>query len=158
MKLILVCLITALIALTDAFAYGDYRARYCELFVYDLVTSTGPFGARILEFHIKTLNDRLDGPIREVGFHYVGRVNAKNGLSFQEQQIERAIRRNNDEFIVNLTVSHDDASIEYSGSFFVRTFRGTTYWLNTREGSDFYLDLRTFNNFNIVEYNPGMCY
>ncbi|HXH76208.1 MAG TPA: hypothetical protein VNJ08_14655 [Bacteriovoracaceae bacterium] len=158
MKILTLVLATCLFFLARTFAQSDYRANYCEVFIPEVTKTTGPFGAKVLLFHIKTLNDRLDSGIKEVGFLYKSLIKAKDGSAFEQHLTERAIQTNDNRFIVFLPVSHDDAQIEYEGNFYVRTKNNTTYWLNPREGRDFYLNQNTYNQLDSSLFNPSRCH
>lgn len=159
MKLISLILAVFLFFITRVFgADGDYRARYCELFISKVEKLEGRFGARSLVFFINTRNDRLDSGIKEVGFFYRGTVTPKEGFTYEEYHTQKAGKLGPYSYMVELPVAHDDATIKYTGSFYVRTASNSTYWLNTRSGGDFVIDENTYYDLLPFEFNPDNCY
>jgi hypothetical protein len=70
--------VIALLTSVSALAENHYPARNCEIFVDKVSSFYSSHGSIFLKFYIKTLNQRLDGAIKEVGFRYQTR-NAMNG-------------------------------------------------------------------------------
>ena len=125
----------------------NYHAKHCEIFIDRVATLSGNQHSSIILFYIKTLNARLDSAIEEVGFRqqskslYAGSMSISNW----KNDLAKNYKYSSDYFTLAYTTSHDFGSTEYVGSFYVKTIKGTYYWLKTAEGDNFEINKGTFN-------------
>lgn len=130
---------------------SDVRATNCEVFVDRAIAVSGSHALRQIGVYVKTLNDRLDGPIDHVGFYRkrtgIGcQGNTDCNEDWREERIQ-AFVGSADYFELELPIGGDySPGFEYTGSFFVQTTKGTKYWANTKEGGDFVIGDSTFES------------
>jgi hypothetical protein len=130
---------------------SDIRATHCEIFVDRALPLTGSHALRKVHLYLKTLNDRLDGPIDKVGFYRqrtdqrcIGRPDCES--SWGEDRVE-AFVGSSDYFEVDLFIGGDySPEYRYEGAFYVQTTKGTKYWANTEEGGNFVIDGNMYRN------------
>lgn len=141
----------------SAFA-ADYNANHCEIFVDKVAAWSSTYGYTGVTFKIKTLNARLDGAIKMVGYRSILRSTPKivnfcinhppaNGNSNNCDSIGKWVDRQafayfgSDYFKIDLELSHDYTFEHvYEGAFFVETVKGTRYWLHPAQGVNFFVD------------------
>lgn len=167
MKLITLLLAGALLLVTQAFAYQDLPAKYCELFIDKVTVNPGKFDSRIVTIYLKTLNERLDGKIQEVGFRHMVHVSNQRGhYSSRSWSNMKAVPFMNarNYFEISLPVSHGFGNSLYTGSFYVLTDKGTTYWVNQRDEGNFNFNEGTYKwiegslRIKMEYFNPTGCY
>ncbi len=142
---------------TSVFA-ADYDANNCEVFVDKVAAWGGSHGYRGLTFKIKTLNNRLDGAIKSVGFRsfvhsnpsvvdFCSKHPASNGNSNGCVSVGKWINRpafeyfGSDYYKIDLELKHDyNFEHVYEGVIYVETVKGTRYWLKTAHGGNFFVD------------------
>lgn len=114
-----------------ALAGEHYPASNCEIFVDRVGLSTSSHGSITAHFFVKTLNDRLDSPIAEVGVRtqvttrtmrdtFVGDWGDLRAVSFFGAP---------DYFQITQNLSSEYSSNRMQSAFYVRTTKGTTYWV-----------------------------
>lgn len=125
----------------------NYPAKHCEIFIDRVATLTGEQHSSIILFFIKTLNHRLDSPVEEVGFRQQSKSLYAGSLSVSswKNDLAKTYKYSPDYFTLAYTTSHDFGSTDYIGSFYVKTRKGTYYWLKTIDGDNFEIDKGTFN-------------
>ncbi|MEK6772902.1 MAG: hypothetical protein AABY64_03085 [Bdellovibrionota bacterium] len=137
---------------------ADYPANHCEIFVDKVAAWSGTSGYAGLTFKIKTLNSRLDGAIKSVGYYSIVRSNPQiaafckahppsNGNSNDCNYVDKWIVRpaqaffGQDYFSIDFVLYHQyDFVHVFEGAFVVETVKGTRYWLNPAKGGTFFLD------------------
>jgi hypothetical protein len=137
---------------------NDIRATNCEIFVDRVIATGGSHGGKRITVFIKTLNDRLDGPIERVGFYrkedatpctqMPERTSMSCADSGKWKDITlQAFVGSSDYFELPLTIGGDYMPFSsYDGAFYVKTTNGTKYWANTKEGGNFVIDRNMFSN------------
>jgi hypothetical protein len=159
----IIMLVLVLVALaTHAVAGTHYPAHHCELFVDRVVAYQGNHALRAIKFYVKTLNDRLDGPIVEVGFRH-RRTGRFYGASVDNGWVNTGLDRfanSTDYWVLNLQVSSNYGQASYEGVFFARTVKDTYYWLHPAKAENFVFDRRTHDDIlNVMglyyNYNTG---
>lgn len=125
----------------------NFPANHCEVFVDKVATLTGPHQAATVHFFIKTLNSRLDSPIKEVGFHYhvTTHYSLSPVTSPWRDEVATVYNYAKDYFYIDLNIAHEYGFNDYVGSFYVKTTKGTTYWLKTKDGRDMDVTRSTFD-------------
>jgi hypothetical protein len=158
---------------------GDhYEAKHCEIFVDKVVARRSSHGTHGIVFFLKTLNSRLDSPIAEVGI----RQRVTEQLPRQPEPLtspwhEESFRPYfgaSDYFqgYVHLGSTYSTRSAE--AVFYVRTAKGTNYWLKPRSGGNYqigdslysrirdisglYTFISTQAEETLRDLNPGQCY
>jgi len=121
----------------------DVHASYCEIFVDRAMAYHGSHALNQVALYVKTLNDRLDGPIAEVGFY--GRrfpsLSDPGQWSDWEVQVLEPFVGAADYFQLDLFISSDyQPVVTWEGSFYVETNKGTRYWANAPGGGNFFFD------------------
>jgi hypothetical protein len=130
-------------AIPSALGYvrgGHNQADACEVFADAVVTKRSSHGLLFVKLFIKTLNEKLDGNIVEVGMYAHRKPSAKpipgeplpplvdGDYEWRSYKAERFVGSGN-YFDVELPIAHDwMANREYEGSIYVKTDQGTYYW------------------------------
>ena len=163
MNYFLLFIVTALFATTvNASKNTHYDAKHCEVFV-DKVIGWGvdpvrPYG---ITFYLKTLNERLDGKIKEVGLRSrcIGVCQNHDWTN----KISSPFIDSNDYWKLSVPLGFKNlhsSQQKYEGAFFVLTEKGTYYWLKLRLAkgdSSFLIDLRLYDSIGAyypVQYDP----
>jgi hypothetical protein len=147
--MLVIVLIAAVLAVAPAAIAGaHYPAHHCELFIDRVVAYQGNHALRAIKLYVKTLNERLDGPITEVGFR-----NRRSGVScgvnmdigWNNTHLDHFVD-SNDYWVLDLPLASNYGQIRHVGAFYVRTARDTYYWLHPADGENFVFDRRTHDD------------
>jgi hypothetical protein len=136
---------------SPAFAGRHVDATNCEIFVDKLELSYGSHGSSAIQPFVKLLPSRLDGMVKEVGFHFTSVSRGYNGghdsLEPWRDQPLSSVSPVNDYFTApwEYMVGSDFGAASYEGAFYVITTAGTTYWAKTASGGNFRFDSAFFN-------------
>jgi hypothetical protein len=138
---------------------GDhYDVRHCEIFVDKVQAYVSSHGAHGITFYLKTLNDRLDSEITEIGIRQqvTTRSHYGNEQSVSDWYDEKAQNwfGADDYFRLSVYLGSEFSSRLAEGIFFVRTRLGTTYWLRGRDGRNFRLNDTLFYTVRDLYYSP----
>ncbi|MEK6705390.1 MAG: hypothetical protein AABZ06_06335 [Bdellovibrionota bacterium] len=127
----------------------DIRATNCEVFI-DKVGVYHAFNpqwgeAIAAQFYVKTINDRLDGKVKKVGFYAQTRHAKTGGVMIDWREFTSfPFEGATDYFEFFLKDFRTDATWtfphEFEGAFFVETENGTRYWANTSVGGNFVIN------------------
>jgi hypothetical protein len=118
---------------------AHYRASYCEVFLDRVTPYVGSHGIKALEVYVKTLNDRLDARVVEVGFR--AQVRAENGVVTTDWRNYPAntFPGAADYFELSLPISSDFGTTIREGAFYVKTAANTYYWAKLDAGNGNFL-------------------
>lgn len=154
-----------------ASAQTNVDANHCEVFVSRIGISSDvtSFDSRWVSIYLKVLNERIDGNVVEIGARAQRTVYHSLGSSTYEWQtldsfpvagrgdlleipFKVAVR--------NYTVQKYSNRQKYEVAFFLRTDKGTTYWVKDSARRNFIVDENTYKNaasqLGFDEYNhPG---
>jgi hypothetical protein len=137
---------------------ADLPASHCEIFVDKASAWSSSYGYAGVTLKIKTLNDRLDGAIKQVGYRSIVRSTpeidafckahpASSGWSHDCATVgvwtDRVAQPffGPDYFKIQFELKHMYTFEHvFEGAFFVETDKGTRYWLNPSGGGDFFID------------------
>lgn len=162
-KFALVFSLASLAASQSVFA-ADYPAKHCELFVDQVAAWNSTYGYSGMTLKIKTINERLDGAVKEVGFRsivrstpqikdFCQRYNPDNGYANDCYQLDQWVDRPAREFFgpdyfrIDLVLKHDYTFEHvFEGAFYVKTDKGTRYWLNPAGEQNFFVDRNMYQN------------
>lgn len=168
MKTILLTSVAAFGIFAPSSFAADYDANYCEIFIDKVEAISGSHGIRRLVLYMKTLNERLDAEIDEVGMRY----KTSGGYRIYGEDIGKwynvkmkSFLGATDYFTLSLPITHDYTDpISYQAAFYLRTKNGTTLWLKDRYHQDFSFNLdgvnsifemqRVFGNAHHYSSNP----
>lgn len=142
-------------------ANGDhYTADNCEIFVDKILTTQGSHYSAGVAVYVKTLNERLDSRIAEVGFRHKRTGRDMSGVVNDPWRNEKLIQHYGaaNYWQFSHPTTHDWGTYSYEGSLYVRTTKGTTYWAKPSRGSDFLFDPKfAADLFNVTKksaYDP----
>lgn len=135
-----IILVLALLA-TPAFAGNHFDAKNCEIFVDKVKAPTSSHGIHGMVFFLKTLNDRLDGAIAEVGLRATQSYTDQHSpdpyvTPWQDYPAARYLGAS-DYFEIEVALGSDFSEAWAEGVFYVRTTKGTTYWLKPSSGKNY---------------------
>ena len=119
------------------------QATNCELFIDKIVAFQGSHALRGVHLWVKTLNDRFDDEVTEVGFRH--RQIGTSSYPWVDQKFYRFYGAS-DYFEMSYTVSSDFGRSQYEGALYARTAAGTTYWFKPADGRNFFVDINTHDN------------
>lgn len=161
---------------------AHYGAANCEIFVDQIETSNSSHGTHSANFYVKTLNDRLDGAVAAVGMR-VQTTQQTHGQPVSTgkwtDQTFAPYFGAADYFEGSFYFGSEFSTVTGVGVFFVRTVKGTTYWLRPRTGANYSFTDRLFYDIRALkddpkysydakiptqaesvlrDYNPGVCY
>lgn len=130
---------------------SDIQANNCEIFIDALQLGKSSHGSKNFRVYVKTLNNRLDAPIKKVGFAGHSVNSWQYGASQTNIDQELTLTGGDNYFILFLSVSSDYGHSDYSGAFYVTTEKGTTYWAhgsvdNGNVAVDFTFDSNAFDS------------
>jgi hypothetical protein len=158
---------------------GDHiQATSCELFIDKIVAYQGSHALRAVHFWVKTLNDRLDDDVVEVGLR--ARIIGAGAQTWHDRAMPRFFGAS-DYFDIAFSVSSDFGRTQYEGALYARTAAGTTYWFKPASGGNYFFDINTHDNVmyamqrssnydssinaavstqrdDLAYFNPGLCY
>ncbi|MCC6747357.1 MAG: hypothetical protein IT371_06840 [Deltaproteobacteria bacterium] len=110
--------------------------------------SPGSHGLRYVKPYLKVQVALLDGPIAEVGFR--NRETGENQGQrpyLRDWHNQRATKQyGGDYFGFELGVSSDFHQGSFTGPFYVKTTKGTYYWVKAPGGKDFVIDRTAYDN------------
>lgn len=176
--------ILTLVSLSSAsFAGTHVNANNCEIFIDRIMVSTSSQGSATILPYIKILPFRLNGQVEEVGFRNTSETFSYQNHSSSTRPWSNALFFNTSSSrdywapSWSYMVSSEYGRTTFTGSFYVRTSSGTTYWAKNAHGGDFVFDINAFNilsNFgnrgdgyeatintqrsDMRYYNPKNCY
>ena len=137
----------------DAMAL-DVEANHCEVFVDKVGIAQGSHGVRGATFFLKTLNDRLDGPLQEVGIHYRSTIDHRRGQTKYAWATftGAAFFGASDYFEIPLPLGSNYEDRWHEAVFYAKTAT-TTYWIHPHWESE---DLTSGHNFHISSHVYGI--
>jgi hypothetical protein len=158
MKNINLAAATLLCLSSQAYALNHYPANHCELFIDQVTSWNSSHVSNGIAFYVKTLNDRLDSPIKQIAFHFqilktpeavafCARSGSEHATDCDRfgvwQTVElSAYQGAQDYWQLGLVLKHDftfEHKIE--GVFYVETFKGNRYWVKAAGDSNFMIDM-----------------
>jgi hypothetical protein len=154
-KFWLMTLFAGLISVPSVLA-ADVEATNCELFIDKVAAFQGGQRAKGMTIFVKTLNDRLDGPIAEVCFrnHQEFPVQWGRNPDWRNWHNEplHAYHLASDYFFYRTdSLASEYGGVQYEGVFYVRTQRGTVYWIHSpTENGNFVFDAQGHDNVLLV--------
>lgn len=133
----------------------DVRASACEVFV-DKVSPRVYKDVRGVILYVKTLNDKLDGEVTEVGFYGHATTDGCTKGPWDEECPGTFAWRSfkgephfgaKDYFEITLTVWNSMINKRiYEGAIYAKTSTGKTYWANPQGGGNFIIDYPMVEN------------
>ncbi len=103
-------------------------------------------GLCIVKPYIKVDQKKLDGKVVEVGFRHQMTVKGVQGTSTLPWRNQPSVQKyGNDYFGFEVQVASDYHEGTVKGPFYVKTDKGTFYWIKTN-GQDFTFDRNAFKN------------
>lgn len=133
---------------SNGIAKSHRDVRNCEIFVNQVQAYQSSHGIHGLRFYIKTINSRLDGSIKKVGFWH--QTTSKKRRQFTPEtsawsaQIAKPFLGAHDYFIVEVYLGSAYEFISAEGVFFVQTNRGITYWLKPKANENYLVNDEMF--------------
>lgn len=147
----LVNLFTVVMSL-GASAAEHFDANHCEIFIDKLVVSRSSHGSAVVTPYIKILPERLDGEVQEVRFYSTSKTFGQNGGRDYAQSEWKStpmlsVSPVNNYFTIEwgLMVGSDFGTTNYEGLFYVKTTKGTTYWVKSSNQGNFIFDPDVFS-------------
>ncbi|MDZ4660562.1 MAG: hypothetical protein SGJ18_02965 [Pseudomonadota bacterium] len=143
---------------------ADYPANHCEIYVDKAAAWSSSYGYAGVTFKIKTMPSRIDGAIKQVGFHSIVRSTPKieafckahppsngnsNDCDFVDKWMDRPAQSffGPDYFRIDFELYHMYTFDHiFEGVFYVETVKGTRYWLAPASGGNFFVDQNLRSN------------
>lgn len=145
----------------------NIRANHCEAFIDKTAISekidptTGGGKTQSLFLFIKVNTERLDSPVRRVGYYGESTHDHRYGGTRSDFRESDLVSQDNalDYFRINLNLvklytyagSNSKEVYRHSGAFFVQTEKGTRYWVNAKEKDNFDFNMDFFKGGAIPE-------
>lgn len=154
MKSILVAVLLLLVS-SKSIAQ-DYGSTNCEVFVDQVAAWSGTYGYAGVSLYIKTLNDRLDGKIKQVGMA-AQIVKTEAASKYCEKSQNKELNDCNklgvwqdlkareffsdDYYVLHLDLRHMNTFEHiWEGAIYVTTDKGVTLWLTPESDGNFFID------------------
>jgi hypothetical protein len=149
-------LLAVLLLISTKIYAQDYDASNCEIFVDQVSAWSGTYGYAGVSLFVKTLNDRLDGKIKQVGMYaqiqsteaarkYCEKSNNKelndcNKLGvWQDIKAQRFFA--DDYNVIHIDLRHMNTFEHiWEAAFYVTTDKGVTLWFTPESDGNFFID------------------
>ncbi len=154
-RLLTALFLTLALSPVSAFAGANYDAKNCEIFIDKFEMSRSSHGVIAITPYVKVLKSRLDGAIVAVGLYNQTTTTYNNNGSPQVNKTPwrddltfSSVSPTDDYWSLysGFAVHSDYSSNVIEGVFYVRTDKGTTYWVKSSEGGNFTFDANAWQN------------